>query len=123
MAAEGNASLSLSVTKGNFSDTRAINFQFDYNGTYLSSGVQNVGTTHELVAISSDVATLGACFFRNLSATNYVEIGIVVSSTFYPVLKLKPTEGQVVRLAVAYNALYAKSNTAACDLEYRVYQD
>src|SRR4051812_28146136 len=102
MANEGTAVFQLTVTKGNFSDTRSINHNFDVTGTYSASGVQNIGTTQELIAIGSDVATLGYATIRNLDVTNYVQLGLVVSATFYPFAKLKPGEACQLRLGMAY---------------------
>ena len=123
MANEGSVTLSLTVTKGTFTDSRAASFQFDVAGTpYVASGVQNIGTTHELVAISTDVATLGAGWFTNLDATNYIEIGLVVAATFYPFHRIQPGKSVYGYLAMANNALYAKANTSAAALEFRIYQ-
>lgn len=125
MANEGYITINLTVNKGGFKDSRpALQKNFDIAGVpYVSSGVQLIGTTEEAVAISSDLSTLGYCVFVNQDTTNYIELGIVQGGTFYPFTKLKPGEPQAFRSAVAYNALYAKANTAAAKLEFRVYQD
>jgi hypothetical protein len=76
--------------------------------------VSDIGTTEEAIPLG-DVATPGYSFFQNLDATNYVEIGIVVSTVFYPVLKLLPGEAQCFRFST--NPPYAKAHTASVKLE------
>ena len=40
---------------------------------------------------------MGYAFFRNIDATNYVEIGVQISTVFYAFAKLKAGEVAVVR--------------------------
>lgn len=82
--------------------------------------VQNIGTTEEAMDLG-DVGTPGLAILKNLDDTNYVEIGSYVAAVFYPFLKLKPGEMQIIRIGVA--APYAKANTAAVELDYRIYDD
>lgn len=87
-------------------------------------GIQNIGTTAvapaEAVAVG-DTGTAGWAFFRNTATANYVEIGVFVSSTFYPFVKLKAGESCILRLGT--NAPYALANTAAVDLQYYILSD
>ncbi len=66
-----------------------------------------------------DVSTLGVALFRNLDATNYVEVGIDVAAAFYPFVKLLPGEAWPMRMGTL--APYAKANTAAVRLQYDIY--
>ncbi len=77
------------------------------------------------VAIPSSIGTPGYARFENLDPTNYSEVGIQHSgTTFVGFLKLKPGEvSGPVRLAMASNALYARSNTAATLLKVTVIED
>src|SRR4051794_24623505 len=120
MANEGAATMSITVTKGNFTDTRSLNFNFDVTAYPTASGVAPITTTAGAMDLS-DVTTLGVGVFRNLDASNYVELGLFVSSVFYPFAKLAAGQGCTVPLGMANNALYAKANTATVNLEYRVY--
>ena len=86
----------------------------------LVRSVQEIGTTEEALGLG-DVTTPGIAVFENLDDTNYVEIGSYVGGTFYPFLKLKPGEKWIGRLAIT--APYAKANTAAVELDYRIYDD
>ena len=77
-------------------------------------GLVNIDTTYE--AISFGDITPGLILFKNLDTTNYVEVGLEVSSTFYPVMKLEPGDEQLIRLAGSVS-LFGKANTAACDCQ------
>ena len=77
-------------------------------------GLQNIGTTYE--AISFGDITPGLVFAKNLDDTNYVELGLDVSLTFYPLIKLEPGDECVFRLAGSVS-LYGKANTAAVDCQ------
>jgi hypothetical protein len=46
----------------------------------------------------------------NLDSTNYVEVGVLVGATFYPMLELLPGETYVVRLS--RNLQYGPTGTA-----------
>lgn len=74
-----------------------------------------VGTSHEAAPLG-DVATPGMSYFRNHDGTNFVQLGIVVSGTFYPVIRLKPDEDARFRIDPTAT-LYGKSDTAACEVE------
>jgi len=58
--------------------------------------------------------------FRNLDATNFVEIGYD-DSGFKNVIKLKAGETFITR--ISQSAPYAKADTAAVELFYIIYED
>lgn len=107
---------SLDVTK-NWGALRVDQAAAGYVGN-----VQEIGfATHEALAMG-DVSTAGYAQFRNLDATNYVEVGVDVAATFYPFLKLKPGEGSgPVRLGTS--APYAQADTGAVKLDYLILED
>lgn len=122
MANEISLNATLRVAKGYLDQQRerSRNFSLVAAAPAKAGGVMIVGTTHEAISLG-DVATPGWCWFENLDPTNYVEIGVVVSSTFYPVIKLKPGEFQPCRLGTT--APYAKANTASVKLDYEIFED
>lgn len=85
---------------------------------HKTSQVQTIGTTYEALTVGADVATAGWAFFRNLDATNFVEIGLEVSSAFQTLMKLMP--GECALLPLATKALYARANTAAVKLDFTI---
>jgi hypothetical protein len=117
MASEITITNRLQVTKGNLSLDRFTTINADMAGTHASFIVQNIGTSYEALEIGSNVASSGYAYVRNNDATNYVEIGRVVSSTFYPAIKLKAGETALFRIG---GALFGQANTAACDVEITV---
>lgn len=83
-----------------------------------AGGVQVIGfATHEAI-VAGDTGDGGVFYFRNTDANNFVQIGIEVSSTFYPFLKLRAGEFAVGRLATA--TIYAKADSADVNLQYRM---
>ncbi len=91
----------------------------DASSAVKVGNTQTVGTTHEALVLG-DVASCGGAWFCNLDATNYVDIGVDVSSTFYGLIRLMPGKSTFVpRLAT--NAPYARANTSAVSLEYIIF--
>jgi hypothetical protein len=121
MADEIRANLSLTVTKGSLSLSKLFNDTADMAGTKYSAGCQSIGhAAHEALVVSGDIATAGWAYFRNTDATNFVQVGVDVSTAFHPLVKLLPGEACVLRLATT--AVYAKADTAAVDLDYVVFE-
>ncbi len=86
-----------------------------------AGGVQTIGTSAEALGVA-DLVTVGYARFRNMDATNYVQIGPYVSGTFHPAIKLKPGDPATLRLDPT-NPWYAKANTAAVKLQYMIFED
>lgn len=84
-------------------------------------GMQVIGTSHESVAVG-DLVSPGWVWLKNLDETNYVQFGVDVSSTFYPLGKLKPGESAVWRLEPSAT-LYLRADTAACACQIIVLDD
>jgi hypothetical protein len=125
MASEITATLRLKFSKSFLSDdffpgTQAITM----SGNHSQNNVQTIGTGAggTAIAIAAAIATLGCAMFRNLDSTNYCTIGIVVSATFYPLIKLKPGEAWCFRIMPGIS-LYAKADTASVDLLCGVLED
>ena len=120
MANEISTSFSFSCTKGSLTLSRSFSKQITMSASApnVAGGTQLVGTTHEAIVLG-DVATNGCAYFVNLDATNYLEIGVLVSGTFYPVVRLNAGEGALARIAQGVTP-YAKANTAAVVMEYHL---
>lgn len=117
MTAEIKLNYTLSATKGGLRmapPNKALTI--DLAGSRKSGGVQDIGTTQEQIVFGSDMASVGWGELVNLDSTNYVEIGQLVSGTFYPIIKLLPGESCPVRLATS--TVYARANTATVKLGY-----
>jgi len=119
MSDEITVSTSLLCKNGNYNFDRRINsVSADQSAIGANGGVQDIGTgSHEAVAVG-DVSTPGWAIFRNLDDTNFVEIGIDVGATFYPIAKILPGEPAAFRLSSS--TLYAKADTATVKLEFTI---
>ena len=120
MADEITLNASLSIAATNLRESfQPGNLSIDLASTAGAGGSQTIGhSAHEQIA-KGDTTDGGVFFFRNVDETNYVEIGIQhSSSTFVAFLKLLPGEFAVGRLSSA--TIYAKANTAAVNLQYRL---
>lgn len=81
---------------------------------------QNIGTTYEALDIGTVASDGGAAYFYNRDTTNFVEIGLDISSAFVAFVKIPP--GCVAFFPGASDKdLYARANTAAVDLEYGIW--
>jgi|GEM_PF-5047571 len=131
MAAELSISGSIAFSKnGRVLPPWAKSMNVDVAGKDFDSGSQVVNPTATdaqgtLVTIKPSIGTLGYAIFHNPSADSTITWGIRVGGTYGACGKLKPGEfSGPVRLAMAYNALYASTGTdAAADLLFVVVED
>ena len=88
---------------------------------HLVRNVQQIpfGIGNHVVLDLGDVASPGWAMFSNLDSTNFVQVGLDVTGTFYPLLQLELGEQQLVRLAGV--TPYALADTAAVELFYIIY--
>lgn len=117
MSDEITVSASLRLTNGDLKDSRTgSNIKVTQTTQASLGGIQVIGTAEEAVTVG-DLATPRWAYFRNLDATNYVEIGIVPELTFYPVIKLLAGDPPVLLKIADSVTLYARANTAAVKID------
>lgn len=121
MANEITITAKLTATKSYLSVSKSQTVNATLTGTAFANSVQNIGTTYEQLVVPAEVSSAGYCYFRNLDATNYVEVGVEVSAAFYPLIKLKPGEVAVARMSST--TIFARANTAAVNLEFCLLAD
>jgi hypothetical protein len=112
----------LIVTSGNLSETSGgVSETYDLADTTpaAAGGIASIGHAAHEALVMGDVGTAGWAFFRNLDGTNFVVIGVDDSGTFHPFLKLKA--GQYCICPLGTSAPYAKADTAAVQLQFRIY--
>jgi hypothetical protein len=121
MASELSVTVATSYTKGNVSvPSLSIRKDVTVTGNVLVDAVQSIGTSEETLALGEVATNLaGHLFIYNTDSTNYVEIG---NATGAYQIKLKAGEVALLRLD-AWAAIYAKANTAAVLLQYRLFSD
>ena len=83
----------------------------------MAAGIQNIGTSAENLDFGA-VTTEGYACFKNLDATNFVEIGWDATG-FQSALKLLAGQSAIVPLNPA-RTWQAKADTAAIDLQFAV---
>lgn len=98
-------------------------------GNLSSSVTMSIPTAGHTLLPPSQLATPGVCYFSNLDTTNFVQIGVDVGAVFVPFGKLGPASAngptplsQGEFPLDGTNALYAKSDTAACRVQINVLQ-
>ena len=123
MANEFNITTAMRYLSGNDYVNLKDSYQVDQTSVPLGGapGVQNVGTTHEVLGVSG-LLNLGMAYFKNLDDTNFVDIGVDVAATFYPLIRLLPGESTVFRFT-ATSTPYLKADTAAVRVQAAVYED
>ena len=113
MANELSATISITFSKGGAEVNRAESIEITVTGDAYTAGVQEIGTTEEAVAQGSELGTPGWIFIKNIDDTNYVEFGISTG-----VYTTKIIAGKFAWFFVNGATLYAKANTAACNIDY-----
>lgn len=93
----------------------------DVTGTRYHQGVQEVGTTEEVLVLGDiPIASLGYCWLKNLDATNFVQFGPAAADAY--LIKLKTLESALFRLNLSITPV-CKADTAACDVEVLIIED
>ena len=88
-------------------------------GTHEWSGRDNIGTTEETLTISADIGTNGYLEVINRDATNFVQIGYTAGVYF---AKLLAGYAMVLPLDPSVTLLKVKADTAACQLQFKLYE-
>ena len=113
MANELSIGVIFHFDKGGAKVSRTENISVDITGDAFSHEVQEVGTTEEALAQGADLGTPGYMLIKNLNATNYVEVGSTTG-----VYDIKLLAGEIALYRHNSATVYAKANTAACNVEY-----
>ena len=122
MSDEISYKLHCSLTNGSLVDswsTGTVNA--DQTTARRWCGVMGVSTVAEEVD-TGDVTAL-SYGFRNLDATNYVEIGVMYGSTFCPTFEIPAGGCAFLPSGASGASLYAQADTASVDLEVVAYSE
>lgn len=117
MANELTLNVGINFSKGGAKYTTSDSDQVTITGDAFTNAVQAIGTSEEEVAQGADLGTPGYVFIKNLDATNYVEVG---STTGVYDIKLLAGEFALYRHNSA--TVYAKANTASCNIQYIIFE-
>ena len=121
MADELKITIAATYINGTLRDTIAPGqIEIDAATNELWRGTMNVGTSDETIS-PLDITTMGYWYVRNLDPTNYIEIGPNSDgNVLEPFIKLLAGENAIFPVVPGLT-IKAKANTAAVDLEIRVY--
>lgn len=120
MANEITITTSLSTTKnGATVSSGTKTSSHDMSGDQAIGNIQIIGTSWEAIVLG-DVTTIGFVRALNLDATNYVELALANDSTGV-FTKLKAGEAALFRASTA--TMYARANTAACNVHFVAVED
>lgn len=123
MANEIRVGVNLSCVNGNFLSNQDYTTEVDQTTEGGGNpGTVSVATAYAQISGLADMTNEGYCMARNLDDTNYLEIGVEVAATFYPLIKLKAGEIGVFRLTPGVG-VFARANTAACRLHFWCLED
>lgn len=116
MADQLQTNITVTYKKGNvtFSEVTVAAAE-DLTGAGVASGIISATTTAAAIPLGG-VTAPGVATFKNLDATNYLEIGFD-SSGFVSFSKLLPGEVAIIPLV---NAPWVRAHTAACLLQYKI---
>ena len=122
MANEITITAKLLCQNGNFeASTNASRISVTQSALGCQKAVQEIGTSYEQV-ILGDVSTEGYAMFRNLDATNFIQLGLDGGASLTPVVRLKAGEVALFRID-AGATIFAKADTAACDLDVLILEN
>jgi hypothetical protein len=128
-AGEIIANFTLLVKKGSLDITRTVaqTLTLTAANPNVAGMTQSINTNTVGTALTlGDVSTNGVCWFRNLDAANYVEIGVRdVNTNFLPLVRLNASEAWPFRMAkgiVPYARANATNNVSVV-LEKLIFDD
>lgn len=113
MANEISAQINFTVAKNGATAQVAVGILASMSGNAFINNIQAVGTSNEALLVG-DVTGGGFVFCRNLDATNYVEISLDNAQS-QVVGKL--LAGEWILFKPETDTLYAKANTAPCNVQ------
>ena len=72
----------------------------------------------------ANLSTPALAVIHNFDDDNYVDFGIVVSATFYPVAEIQAGEHYIYRFSrnMNKNIFYIRANTASCDVSVEAFE-
>ena len=126
MPNEINVSLNMQVKNGPYSDyVQPGQIQIDQAAIGREGVVHTVGTSVTTIYSSGggDITTEGLVYLRNLDDTNYCTFGPWSGSSQTTIGKLKPGEYCFFRMDPAISTLRATADTAAIELDVRIFSD
>ena len=95
-----------------------IEYRSDQSGVDHEMGTQEIGTSEENITWSTDIGDEYWLYIRNLDTTNYVQLGF---ATGVYGIRLRAGDFMLIPLEPG-TSIFALANTAACQVQYAVYE-
>tara|TARA_R100000152_G_C6750327_1_gene173956 strand:+ start:280 stop:636 length:357 start_codon:yes stop_codon:yes gene_type:complete len=112
--------ISATITNTTTNETLSVRPDaFATTGEHEDSGVIEVGTSETTLTLKTDIGDAGYAIVVNRDSTNYVELGF---STGSYVVKLLAGQVALMPLQSTISAIYLRANTAACDVQYKIFE-
>ena len=119
MANELRIEAQLEYSKSGVKEIKHDSTYIDVSGESYNKTIQVIGTSNEQISVASDIGTYGYMFFKNLDASNYIEIADEDDTNYFCKLKA----GEFAMFRAADSDYWARANTASCNLEVVVIED
>jgi len=119
MADEITTKVQVTCAHGDWSFSRTVNKTSTQATAGQYTNAQAVGTTHEALALPADISAKGIVLLVNQGPTNYAEIGVDVSGTFYP-LGMLPLGVPTLFYMASGATPYVKANAAGIVLDVSI---
>ena len=117
MANEAQITINFGASKNGNSIQAQITKSVDMAANVMLKNTQSIGMVAEAVFIG-DIVTLGYCYCRNLDATNFIDLALDSDMTQkFAKLLGGAGGGEPAIWPSAVNVIYARANTAACEME------
>jgi hypothetical protein len=113
MANKITVSMGISFNKFGMVANRTMKFSAPIVGTKVAYGVTSIGTVEEELTM---IASPGFVYLKNLDPTNFILVG--AKTTEYHI-QLMPNDFAFFKTS---DSIFAKADTAACDMEYYIFE-
>lgn len=118
MANEITVTTILNCSKSGTATNSSSTKQITLAGSHFAAGIQDIGTGAEQIVYPADLITEGITYvyFKNLDATNYVEIALNSFTQIFT--KLLAGQSAVFGSYTGNPVYYARANTAGIQLAW-----
>jgi hypothetical protein len=99
-------------------NTGVLTLSVTMTGTDFTTGTQQVGTSEEALDFVADIGTPGYLLIRNLDSTNFISFDAETATNY----TMKLLAGEFALLRLGHTVLLAKADTAACQIQYWLFE-
>ena len=119
MANELRIAAQLEYNKNGVKESKNDSAFVDISGDSINKAIQEIATSNTQITAVATIGTYGYMFFKNLDASNYIEIADEDDTNYFCKLKA----GEFAMFRAADSDYWGRANTAAVDLEILIIED